>query len=302
MIHFHNLSKIKETEGNIIEINNFISKKEISKLNDYVKSAKNIWIDRDDGKKYSFNVVNNNSFPVCDIELWDDLFKQILFTKLKKIFKKVNFYVDKDEFPPHIFKSFYPLKPHVDTGKNNSDKIIYKQILIPLKIEPEESEAYTVFFKNRWYGPAANFRSQTAEYDPLEIKDKNGKFVRILNLQHFYDNLEKSTNKEILFNSGCFENTDFLKKKIKSLMNKKRYNITTSEYINKEKKFPKKIYDKYLTHADINDFHGLDYWKSIKWKCGNAIVWDRTILHASNDFIKSNVNSKIGLSIFFNRR
>ena len=46
MIHFHNLNKIKETEGNIIEINNFISKKEISKLNDYVKSAKNIWIDR----------------------------------------------------------------------------------------------------------------------------------------------------------------------------------------------------------------------------------------------------------------
>ena len=44
MIHFHNLSKIKETEGDIIEINNFISKKEISKLNDYVKSAKNIWI------------------------------------------------------------------------------------------------------------------------------------------------------------------------------------------------------------------------------------------------------------------
>ena len=93
-----------------------------------------------------------------------------------------------------------------------------KQILIPLKIAPEESDVYTVFFKNRWYGPAANFRSQTAEYDPLEIKDKNGKFVRILNLQHFYNHLEKSTNKKILFNSGCFENTDFLKKKIKSFM------------------------------------------------------------------------------------
>ena len=85
-MHFHNLNKIKETEGDIIVVNNFISKKEISKLNDYVKSAKNIWIDRDDGKKYSFNVVNNSSFPVCDIELWDDLFKQILLTKFKKIF------------------------------------------------------------------------------------------------------------------------------------------------------------------------------------------------------------------------
>ena len=54
--------------------------------------------------------------------------------KLKKIFNEVDFYVDKEEFPPHIFRSYYPLKVHVDTGKDNSDKIIYKQILIPLKI------------------------------------------------------------------------------------------------------------------------------------------------------------------------
>ena len=131
MKHFHNLGKIQETEGDIIEIENFVSDKELSELNNYTASNKNRWINRDDGQKYCFNF--KNSSPVCDISLWNDLFIQILLPKLKKIFKNINFYVDKDEFPPHIFRSYYPLKVHVDTGKDNSDKIIYKQILIPLK-------------------------------------------------------------------------------------------------------------------------------------------------------------------------
>ena len=165
------------------------------------------------------------------------MFKQILVTKLEKVFKDINFYVDEDEYPPHIFKSFYPTKLHADTGKNNSDKIIYKQILIPLTIEPKKSEVYTVFFKNRWYGLAANFRSQFNKYDPLEIKDKKNKFVRIIDLQSFYEYLKKEKDGEIEFNSGSFENTVDFRDKIKSLIPKRRYNITTSEFIHEEKKF-----------------------------------------------------------------
>ena len=197
MKHFHNLGKIQETEGDIIEIENFVSDKELSELNNYTASNKNRWINRDDGQKYCFNF--KNSSPVCDISLWNDLFIQILLPKLKKIFKNINFYVDKNEFPPHIFRSYYPLKVHVDTGKDNSDKIIYKQILIPLKTEPEKKDVYTIFFKNRWYGPAANFRSQASEYDPLEIRDKNGKFTKISDLRSFYSILEKNRNKVFFF-------------------------------------------------------------------------------------------------------
>ena len=175
------------------------------------------------------------------------MFKKTILTKLKKIFKDVDFYVDEEEFPPHISQTFTPVRVHADTGKNNSDKIIYKQILIPLKIEPKqkEKEAYTysVFFKNRWYGPAASFHSQSKKYDEYRhdlIEDKNGKFITISNLQSFNDHLEKNINKEFLFNSGCFKSTDFLKKEIKSLMSMKRYNIRTNVLINKKKKVPKK--------------------------------------------------------------
>ena len=52
MKHFYNLKRIKEMKGDIIEIKNFLSKKELYKLNDYANSGKNIWIDRKDTKKY----------------------------------------------------------------------------------------------------------------------------------------------------------------------------------------------------------------------------------------------------------
>ena len=75
MEHFHNLGKIQETESDIIEIENFVSDKELSELNNYTASNKNLWINRDDGQKYCFNF--KNSSPVCDISLWNDLFMQI---------------------------------------------------------------------------------------------------------------------------------------------------------------------------------------------------------------------------------
>ena len=83
---------------------------------------------------------------------------------------------------------------------------------------------------------------------------------------------------------------------------KKRYNITTSKLINNKKIFPIKIYKKYLTHEDYDDFKGLKFWKAIKWKIGNAIIWDRSIIHSSNNFLKHKAYSKIGLSIFLNRK
>ena len=56
MKHFHNLGKIQETESDVIEIENFVSDKELSELNNYTASNKNLWINRDDGQKYCFNV------------------------------------------------------------------------------------------------------------------------------------------------------------------------------------------------------------------------------------------------------
>ena len=301
MHFFKKIKEIKKTEGDIIEIKRFLSLKEVKTILNYNKKNKNYFVNRNDGSKSAFNRIIKK--PVRSINKWHPKIKNILLPKINNLFKDVNFYVHSNEFPPHIFKSYYPLKIHADTGKNNSEEVPFKQILIPLYINKNSKNVFTIFFKNRWYGPAANFRYNKTITDPLEIVDKNKKFIRINNLKHFlYYLIKEKKQKYVIYNKGNFFNNENLRKKIKNLINKKRYNITTSKFINRRKKFSLKIYKKYLTHEDYNDFIGLKFWKAIKWKVGNAIIWDRNIIHSSNNFIKFNVSSKIGLSVFLNRK
>ena len=59
MNHFKNLARIQETEGQIVEIENFLLKNEIDEIINYVNSTKNIYVDRDDVKRISFNTLNS---------------------------------------------------------------------------------------------------------------------------------------------------------------------------------------------------------------------------------------------------
>ena len=301
MKHFKNINEITKTEGEIKEIKKFLSQNEVNKILKYKNNNANYFVKRNDGWKISFNKIKKK--PVRSIKSWDQIFQKILYPKLKKIFPDIKFYVHKNEFPPHIFKSNYPLKIHADTGKDNQKEIPFKQILIPLYIDKKSQNVFTVFFKNRWYGPAANFRSKKTANDPLEINDKNKKFIRILFLKKFLRYLEKNKDKKmVFFKQGEFNNNVRFRNKIKKLILKKRYNITTTKLVNNKMTFPKKIYNKFLTHEDYDDFRGLKFWKAIKWKIGNAIIWDRSVIHSSNNFLKYKAYTKIGLSIFLNRK
>ena len=301
MKHFNKLKEIKKTEGKIQEIKGFLSRKEIKKILNYKDKNPNYFVKRNDGWKISFNKINKK--PIRSIDKWHPILKDTIYPKLKKIFPNTKFYVHKNEFPPHIFKSNYPLKIHADTGKDNKKEIPFKQILVPLYIDKNSQNVFTIFFKNRWYGPAANFRSKKTINDPLEITDNNNKFIRISDLKKFFLYLNKNKNKKLIsFSKGRFRNDIIFRNKIKKLISKKRYNITTSKLINNKMSFPKKIYNKYLTHEDYEDFKGLKFWKAIKWKIGNAIIWDRSIVHSSNNFLKYKAYNKIGLSIFLNRK
>ena len=113
--------------------------------------------------------------------------------------------------------------------------------------------------------------------------------------------LKKSDNlKNIIYKGGSFLNSLETKNKVKELMNEKRYN-KPKEAFDKNKPFSKEIYQKYLTHSDIGDYNGLEFWKAIKWKVGNMIIWDRSIPHTSSNFLKDKTVSKTGVGIFFNR-
>lgn len=301
MRYFKKIKHIKETESEIQTIKNFLSVSEVKKILNYYKKSKNFFVIRDDGKKVSFN--DSKIKPVRSINNWNISIKKIIEPKLKIIFPKYKYYIHEREFPPHIFESLYPTKVHVDTGRENRNEIPFKQILIPLSIKPNKQNVYTIFFKNRWYGAAANIRSGLTDKNTAEIKDLNNKFIKINNFNKFLLFLIKNKQKKkVFFNNGYFTNDLKFRMLIESISNRDSYNKIVSKFYKQKKTFSKYYYKKYLSHQNIEDFYGLKFWKAVKWEVGDVIIWDRNIIHCSNNFLTSDVSSKIGLSIFLNRK
>ena len=113
------LNKIQKYETGINETENFISPDDCKELLEYFRNLKNKSIgknqsvDREESTKIFFDFNQSNN--------------------LKKIRKKIEEIVGEffvNDFQPHIITSRYPLRLHVDTGKNPED-VIFKNIIIP---------------------------------------------------------------------------------------------------------------------------------------------------------------------------
>jgi len=148
------IEKIKKIEAKPIIIKNFINKKEIENFHKlYVELPVEINNERQQiiKKKWS-----NNFFP----EL-----QQLYKEKLKSVIS--DYVMDNPKTKDNLEslglfqESFKPVSLHVDTGFD-FNKIIYKQILMPLTNEGE-----TVIFKNRFYGCSTTF-----SIDPKELSAK----------------------------------------------------------------------------------------------------------------------------------
>ena len=148
------VEKIKKIEAKPIIIKNFINKKEIENFQKlYVELPVEINNERQKiiKKKWS-----NNFFP----EL-----QQLYKEKLKSVIS--DYAMDNPKTKDGLEslglfqESFKPVSLHVDTGFD-FNKIIYKQILMPLTNEGE-----TVIFKNRFYGCSTTF-----SIDPKELSAK----------------------------------------------------------------------------------------------------------------------------------
>ena len=70
----------------------------------------------------------------------------------------------------------------------------------------------------------------------------------------------------------------------------KGYNKRSSEHLDLygNDKFDKDIYEKYLTHEDINNLKGLKVELIFNWKLGDLVVFDRSHLHCSS----KNINKR----------
>ena len=207
-----------------------------------------------------------------------------------------------NDFQPHMLTSRYPLRLHVDTGKNPND-IIFKNVIIPVQIEydlnkDDHKPPNTVIFKNRWYNQSALFTKFTDNDKDFIIKDKNGEFVDILNIDLFYQHIKNINNEITEFEGSTFNINDNFKDYIKRLTQIKRYNLRTNKHIVNEIDFDKELYNKYLSHQPYEDCKSLEIDKVVETKIGSLIYWDRVRIHSSDNFMKNNVKSKTLLAFF----
>ena len=285
------LKKIQENESEVKEINNFLTEDECNNFIEYFNNlkeksiGKSQYVEREESTKIFFKFDQSNELKNLKEKIEDKL---------------GGFYVN--DFQPHMLTSRYPLRLHVDTGKNPND-IIFKNVIIPVQIEYDLNKdnhkpPNTVIFKNRWYNQSALFTKFTDNDKDFIIKDKNGEFVDILNIDLFYKHIKNINNEIAEFEGSTFNINDNFKDYIKRLTQIKRYNLRTNKHIVNEIDFDKELYNKYLSHQPYEDCKSLEIDKVVETKIGSLIYWDRVRIHSSDNFMKNNVKSKTLLAFF----
>ena len=148
------LKKIKENESEVKVINNFLTEDECNNFIEYFNNlkeksiGKSQYVEREESTKNFFKFDQSNELKNLKEKIEDHIGE---------------FYVN--DFQPHMLTSRYPLRLHVDTGKNPND-IIFKNVIIPVRIEYDLNKdnhkpPNTVIFKNRWYNRSALFTKFT---------------------------------------------------------------------------------------------------------------------------------------------
>lgn len=173
-------------------------------------------------------------------------------------------------------------------------------ILIPLHVQ---SKAQTVFFDNHYIGTEGGFfTKQDATPYSLSLKDCHGHwtFVRDIRL---LDHLASKGNDLIRLHGRTFTNDDSFRKIIKSRLKIDFTADMITDYScisnwQAGRAFDKDVWQQYVRHVPIEDLDGLVIDKIVKWKPGQAYVFDRSQLHCAS----SNHSSKIGITIWINRK
>ncbi|PDH19049.1 MAG: hypothetical protein CNA95_00120 [Pelagibacterales bacterium MED-G41] len=285
------LEKIKKHETGVNVVENFLTKNECDELLDYFRNLKNKSV----GKSQS--VEREESTKI----FFDFEQSERLLNLKKRIEEKVGeFFVN--DFQPHIITSRYPLRLHADTGKNPKD-VIFKNIIIPLEIVYNENSKSkkppnTIIFKNKWYNESALFTQNIGKDYDFIIKDKNGNFVDILDINDFYKNIVNLDNQETIYKNSSFHVDEKFKKYIESLTKSKRYNIRTNKHMVNDLNFNEEDYRKYMSHQPYEDCKSLEIDKVVEWKIGSLIYWDRSRIHSSDNFLINNVLNKTPLAMF----
>ena len=283
--------EIKKFESETTIKKNFLPKNECIELLDYFRNLKNKSIgksksiDREESTKIFFDFNQSELLKKLRIKIEENLGE---------------FFVN--DFQPHMITCRYPLRLHIDTGKNPND-VIYKNVVVPLEIIYDLKQSMhkppnSMVFKNKWYNESALLTKHTnSKYDFI-IKDFNNNFVDIINILDFKEKIQNISNETFSYDGKKFLVNQKFKEYIDNLSKTKRYNIRTDKHIVNNKDFDKNDYEKYMTHQPYEDCQSLEIDKVISWEIGSFITWDRSRLHCSDNFLKNNVLSKTCMAFF----
>ena len=282
---------IRKLESETVNKKKILSENECKELLEYFKNIKNKSI----GKSKSIDREESN-------KIFFDFNQSELLKKMKlKIEEHIGeFFVN--DFQPHIITCRFPLRLHVDSGKNPND-IIYKNVVVPLEINYDLKQNIhkppnTVIFKNKWYNQSSLFTKQTSNNYDFIIKDKNNNFVDIVNILDFKEKIQNVSSGTFSYKGNEFLVNERFKEYIGGLSETKRYNIRTDMHIINNKDFDKDDYEKHMTHQPYEDCQGLEIDKVVPWDVGSLLSWDRSRIHCSDNFIKNNVISKTCIAVF----
>lgn len=259
------------------------TKEEVRELIDLERSEESeVMVNRTDSKKTKVN--------------WDSRVRDIVLPKLEKV---LGHKVVIGDFPAHFITNRYPLRTHVDMGKD-PNVIPHKNILIPLSVVGN-FPTHTILFKKKWYDIASLFtsnkRAQEGSND-YTFKDSNGRFIYISDSVDFLESLEKNKNKILEYSEGVFESSNRMISEVKALLGQKRYQQRTSDHIANDNPFDIDLYEKYLTHQPYEDLTSLEIEHVIEWSPGDVVSFDRTTLHCSSNFLKQGVSEKMAMVMF----
>jgi len=71
--------------------------------------------------------------------------------------------------------------------------------------------------------------------------------------------------------------------------------INTHETLEKNARY---LYNDLCSHCDEHKLGYVSVRNIYKWHPGSVIYWDRKLLHCSDNFLRNNIKTKIGLVIF----
>lgn len=146
---FKNIDQIKKAESNP-QIVKLFNNQEISRILDfYEKLPLATFNEKQKIKKKHWILGTNKNM--------DDF----LINKIQLVIQnwEIDNMYSKENALGIFHESFNPIKLHVDTGRDEN-KIIYKQILIPLSDTGD-----TILFEPRWYGQSASFTIKKEEIE-----------------------------------------------------------------------------------------------------------------------------------------